>query len=122
MSDYITEKFYHGFRCGTIPIVYSKDGIPDYTKKLPAGSFININNFDTVEDLLIHVKDIGSNFTLFSQYHQFRMDRNSTEQYFRDVVFPRPTDMNHKMCSLLKATKRKQKAEIQVAFGLMDHI
>lgn len=121
-TDYITEKFYHGFRCGTIPIIYSKDGIPDYTKKLPIGSFININDFDTAEDLLLHVQDIASNFTLFSQYHQFRMDKNKTEQYFRDIVFPRPTDMNYKMCSLLEASKRKQKAEIEVAFGLMDHI
>ncbi|CAF1036651.1 unnamed protein product [Adineta steineri] len=70
--DYITEKFYKAFYYGVIPIVYGPKR-NDYERLAPKNSFIHIDDFhDDIDKLADYMKEIHSNLTLFSMYHQWR--------------------------------------------------
>ena len=64
MRDYITEKLINGLKCGTIPIVLSHKDTPDYTLFLPKSAYININDFENLDNFYAHLMNISTNFTL----------------------------------------------------------
>ena len=64
-SDYITEKF---FRYYNLDVVLVLRGGADYKKLLPDGIYINTANFDSVSELVRHLKHVGSNETLYTAY------------------------------------------------------
>lgn len=70
--DYITEKFYKPFYHGLIPIVHGPSE-KDYKNLAPPHSFIHIDQFDkNMTQLAKYLKEIHSNFDLYSKYHQWR--------------------------------------------------
>lgn len=79
-SDYITEKIKNGFRCGTIPIVYSSEGVPEYDNILPHGSYIDISQFDTFEQLKQHLLEVSSDLEKYRELLSWRLGDANREQ------------------------------------------
>ncbi|KAF9302542.1 4-alpha-L-fucosyltransferase, partial [Linnemannia elongata] len=52
---YITEKIYDVFASGSIPVYIGAADIADF---VPEGSYINVNDFDTYDDLINYMKTV----------------------------------------------------------------
>ncbi|CAL2030997.1 unnamed protein product [Caenorhabditis brenneri] len=72
-KDYVTEKFWKALNDRmTIPIVlarkYYKDlGVPD-------SSYIAIDDFDTFDEFMTHIKKVNSDKATYLSYHEWRKD------------------------------------------------
>ena len=71
-EDYVTEKLVHAVASGSIPIVAGRDNKPDYLKFMPKGSFINIYDYKSVDELVTHLNSIASNKTRYEQFIKFK--------------------------------------------------
>jgi len=70
--EYITEKLANAIYCNAIPLVYSPmvDGkrYPDYADRMPAGTYLNIADFEKIEDLVQHMQEIAADEDLYRSY------------------------------------------------------
>ena len=64
-SDYVTEKFFRYFPLDTILLVR---GGADYKKLVPQNTYIDTADFDTFSELVEHLKYVGSNEKLYTEY------------------------------------------------------
>lgn len=78
----MTEKLVHAVASGSIPIVAGKDNKPDYLRFMPKGSFINIYDFLTVQDLANHLKKVSNNKTEYEKYITFKRNHIYTRKSF----------------------------------------
>lgn len=89
-EDYITEKtFYNSLAHGCIPIVVGPTE-ENTRKHLPPRSFVHVDHFDKIEDLVDTLYRISADADVFSSYHQWRNEyRVITWQsnYFLDDRF-----------------------------------
>ncbi|XP_067940336.1 alpha-(1,3)-fucosyltransferase 7-like [Watersipora subatra] len=69
-DDYVTEKFWNSLIVGLIPVVRGRR--VDYKRIAPPNSYIHVDEFDSLETLAKHLDMVASNFTLYSQYHEWR--------------------------------------------------
>ncbi|GMI00224.1 hypothetical protein TrST_g8621 [Triparma strigata] len=69
VRDYVTEKVYLALAAGTVPIYL---GAPNINEFVPAGSIINVADFDSVEALAQHLKDSMDDDILYNTYHAWR--------------------------------------------------
>lgn len=67
--DYITEKLWNAYSRQQIPIV---SGGADYSKLAIPGSYIDYDNFATVEELANFIKRVGSDRNLYNSFFQWR--------------------------------------------------
>ena len=74
-EGYISEKLLKAVSCQAIPIVYSPNNYPNYLKRLPKGSFINVYDYPTAESLVEELRTIS-------------LDRNRYEQFFEAKRLP----------------------------------
>ena len=66
-SGYYTEKPFHAKTSGTIPIYYSDEQFShDFNEK----AFLNLNDFDSLEQLLERVKEVDQDEKLYKDYFQ----------------------------------------------------
>jgi len=65
---------------GSIPLVAGKDGKPDYLRYMPAHSYINIYDFDSVDALVSHLKLVGSSRDEYEKYIWFKRKHNYTRE------------------------------------------
>jgi len=64
-SGYYTEKPFHAKTSGTIPIYYSDEQVShDFNEK----AFLNLNDFDSLEQLLERVKEVDQDEELYKDY------------------------------------------------------
>lgn len=70
-TDYVTEKFWRTLAVGAIPIVSGPER-KDFARIAPPHSFIHVNDYSSHEDLAHALNAIGSNRSLFTEYHQWR--------------------------------------------------
>jgi len=66
-GGYYTEKLFHAKTAGTIPIYWSDKKVKnDFNEN----SFINLNNFQTIDELIDYIKHIDSDQKLYESYFQ----------------------------------------------------
>ena len=84
-EDYVTEKLVHAVASGSIPIVAGKDNKPNYSKFLPKNSYINIYDYNSIDDLVNHLKKIESNQNEYEKYIWFKRNHNFTREYLKSL-------------------------------------
>ena len=67
--DYLTEKLYNAIQNYVIPIVYSG---ADMSRFLPPKSYINVEDYETVEDLAKYLKFLTKNPNEYIKYFWWR--------------------------------------------------
>ena len=69
--DYITEKLWHPFIAGSVPIYLGAPNIQDW---LPCETncIIDLNKFKTPKDAALYIKSVAMNRSLYETYHQWR--------------------------------------------------
>ena len=65
---------------GSIPVVAGKDGKPDYLRYMPKNSYININDFASVDSLVAHLKLVASSRVEYEKYIWFKLKHNYTRE------------------------------------------
>ena len=83
-EDYVTEKLVHAVASGSVPIVAGKNNRPEYSKFMPKGSYINIYDFKTVEDLAKEIERIASNKKEYEKYIWFKRN-NFSRSYLESL-------------------------------------
>lgn len=68
-EDYVTEKVFSIMKYHTIPVVY---GGADYNRILPPGSYINVADYESVEDLVKYLKFVANNREEYVKYFWWR--------------------------------------------------
>ena len=64
-SGYYTEKLFHAKTAGNIPIYYCDDEVSnDFNEKC----FINLNNYESLESLFEHIKEVDQDDDLYNSY------------------------------------------------------
>lgn len=81
-EDYVTEKLVHAIASGSIPIVAGRDNKPDYLKFLPRGSYINVYDYKSIEELVKHLTLIAESQVEYEKFMPFRFGHKHT----RDVL------------------------------------
>ncbi|CAF1045972.1 unnamed protein product [Adineta ricciae] len=69
--DYVTEKLWHAFVAGSVPIYLGAPNIEDW---LPCRTdcIIDLRKFKTPKDAALFIKNVAKNRTLYESYHQWR--------------------------------------------------
>lgn len=83
-KDYITEKFFsNGLSNFAVPVVWGA-AKEDYMAVAPPNSFIHVDDFDTVEDLVEYLKYLDQNDDAYLQYLKWVYDPiEKFPQYYR---------------------------------------
>jgi len=64
-AGYYTEKLFHAKTAGNIPIYYCDDEVSnDFNEKC----FINLNNYESLESLFEHIKEVDQDDNLYNSY------------------------------------------------------
>lgn len=63
-SGYVTEKIMEAFAAYTIPIYY---GDPEITKDFNSKAFVNVMDYDTIDDAIARIKEIDNDDNLYLQ-------------------------------------------------------
>ena len=71
-TEYITEKFWRTLRLPVIPVVLGPS--PDYKKVAPPKSYIDVNDFNSVEELAKYLKYLDQNDEEYLSYFKWRKD------------------------------------------------
>jgi len=80
-QDYVTEKLYKALEQYTIPLVFN--GLKDKTKFAPPKSFINVDEFDTVEGLVDYLKFLINNPREYIKYFWWKKHYSIKRHLFR---------------------------------------
>merc|ERR1711988_135155 len=76
---FVTEKIFQSLLAGTVPIYW---GPEEVKQMVPPHSFIYVDDFDTVEDLIAYVVHLSKSKEDYMKYHEWRHS-NATPFYFR---------------------------------------
>ncbi len=68
-NDYITEKFFKVFDYDMVPIVF---GTANYSKVAPAKSYLNVDDFETLEIFVAHIQYLERNATAYAEYFEWK--------------------------------------------------
>ena len=86
-DDYVTEKLVHAVASGSIPIVAGKENKPNYFKFMPKGSYINVYDFKSVQELAEHLKAVAADRAQYEKYIRFKRN-NLTRAYLKELTLP----------------------------------
>jgi alpha-1,3-fucosyltransferase len=81
-DDYVTEKLFKVFGMTVIPIVL---GGANYSSVAPHKSYIDVNDFGSVEKLAEYLKYLDSNTTAFAEYFEWKRYFNVTDNYKKTI-------------------------------------
>jgi len=108
-DDYVTEKLFRAFNISVIPIVL---GGADYSSFAPHKSYIDVNDFESIEKLAEYLKYLDSNTTAFAEYFEWKYyfrARDDIEKYiFCDVCKALNEDSSTKVYEDLDQWWRKE--------------
>ena len=68
-DDYITEKLWDSLEAGVIPVYY---GAPNVKERVPEHSVVRVQDFDGSYELVVHLRQIAQNRSLYDSYHAWR--------------------------------------------------
>ena len=69
--DYVTEKFYkNGLKYGMVPVVLGGANYSD-PSVAPPGSYINVKDFESMQELAKFLKKVGSDPQIYNRYFQW---------------------------------------------------
>ena len=72
-KDYVTEKFWiDALLAGAIPVVRGGLGRGDYAAVAPPGSYLDVDDFESPEELGRKMEAVASNFSLWATFHAWR--------------------------------------------------
>jgi hypothetical protein len=137
-EDYVTEKLVHVVTSGSILIVAGLNNKPDYHKFLPSDFFINIYDYQNVDDLVQKLKFIANSKEEYEKYIKFKrhhykrdelkdlslqqiIDRsktiiNSTETFFTQLVAKETSE--NKLCKVDKFLNSHSKDKVAELINL----
>lgn len=92
-DGYVTEKLVHAVASGSIPIVAGRDNKPNYLNFLPKGSYINVYDFKTVEELADHLKMVAASKTEYEKYIWFKNQHNYTREQLQKMQLTEMIDV-----------------------------
>ncbi|XP_046582787.1 alpha-(1,3)-fucosyltransferase C-like isoform X2 [Haliotis rubra] len=82
--DYITEKFTGPLRHEQIPIVA---GGGDYSKVAPPHSFIDVSDFNTIQELAEYLRYLDKNDTAYNSYFDWHREYHMVRTYQMENLF-----------------------------------
>lgn len=107
-EDYITEKLWHTYSVGNIPVVVGPK-IQNYEKLVPPGSFIHADQFKSIHDLKKYLEYLDRNDTAYLEYFQWKTVGKISEHSIKDHFQSHLS--NPVMCSIVnKYTERQDMA------------
>ncbi|CAF1633449.1 unnamed protein product, partial [Didymodactylos carnosus] len=77
-EDYVTEKLIDAISSTSVPIVASREKIPDYDRFAPKHSYINIYDYESPADLAHYLNYLIQNKTAYNEYLWFRKSEISS--------------------------------------------
>ena len=85
-QDYITEKFFLAVNAGILPVVYGGLSKANYEEAAPPNSYINVEDFKSIEDLNDFLVHLANNQTAYTSYFWWKEDykvETIRESHFR---------------------------------------
>ena len=73
-KDYVSEKITHAFDFGSIPIVLGGLKSDDYEELVPPNSYIHVDNFKSVKDLMKYIRYLDKNNTAYLEYFKWKRE------------------------------------------------
>ncbi|PIK44575.1 putative alpha-(1,3)-fucosyltransferase 6-like [Apostichopus japonicus] len=111
-EDYITEKLWHTLTIGVVPVVIGPH-LNNYKKLVPPGSFIHIDQFDSVENLKSYLEYLDQNDTAYLEYFQWRTKGTVHEHTIKEHYQNHLSD--NIMCAIVdQYTERKLRKNAKV--------
>ncbi|CAK8672030.1 unnamed protein product [Clavelina lepadiformis] len=109
--DYLTEKFWaNSLYSGAVPIVW---GAPkqDVERLAPRNSFIHVDDFASVGDLVKHIQDLSQNEEAYKKFFEWRFDmakkKSKNVDEFNNWIFSRNQTFGFcELCRLLHSDRR----------------
>jgi len=80
-SGFMTEKMFQAFRAGVIPIYFGHSATA--RAKAPRGSFIDVGDFDSIQELADHILAVAEDPELLAGYHAWRREEETAEVFAR---------------------------------------
>merc|ERR550539_342981 len=120
-KDYVTEKLKHTILATTIPIVFSVNNTPDYSLFLPKHSYINIADFETVDQLAKYLKKIATNETLYNEYFWYKQSNTNETKNNYQIGYNGDPHGEHNICKIAtkvyayKTSKIKKKVKPELS-------
>jgi len=85
-EGYISEKLLNAVNCQAIPLIYSPRGYPDYLKRLPEGSFINVWDFETPEALVAELRSISQDKKRYNRFFKAKRFRQPKKKNLEKTI------------------------------------
>jgi len=95
-TDYVTEKLYRALDHGVVPVVY---GGADYSRFLPAGSYINAMDFSSPRHLADYLNQLMTDDESYLEFFRWKSKYR---------VDPKPMDGWCRLCHLLHHQEQDQ--------------
>lgn len=102
-AGFVTEKIFQAFLAGTLPVYW---GSSDVSSRVPPGSYIDFKNFESVEVLAKHLKELLQHQSEYMKYHAWRNDPSALT-YFEWAHRIRRSTTPCRVCEYF-STHRKQ--------------
>lgn len=96
-EDYVTEKLVHAISSGSIPIVAGKENKPNYERFLPKNSYINILDYNSIDELVKHLNKISSDKSEYEKYMPFKFNHNYTSKELHSLPLDKLIDISKKI-------------------------
>jgi len=104
-ESYVTEKLWHPFKAGTVPVYSGAPNVEIFTPTFGTGekSIIKMSDFETAKDLALFLKEVGNDREKYNQYLSWK-SKEPTE-IFKDLA---GLSMDHSFtaCRICKAVAR----------------
>ncbi|CAD7976302.1 unnamed protein product [Amoebophrya sp. A25] len=94
-TGYVSEKLAVGLLSGGIPLVRDPRKLVHYSHRAPPNSYINIDSFDTIEDVGVFLRRIASNYTLYASFHAWRKADRAL-----DILYPQRSSIEGQLCDI----------------------
>ena len=120
-TDYVTEKWARPLRVGSIPVVTSVQGTPNYTKVTPHTQlpvYLDSSDFKSLAELAARIKEIGDSKEVYAKYMAYRaLPKEKLNPLFvrtMDEYYP----VNRAQCRFARLVKTDAgKIDLQRAHG-----
>ena len=115
-NDYITEQFWlNGLLVGTLPIVFGPKK-ESYLKVAPTKSFIHVDDYPTIEELVKQLNFLADNDTAYAEYFQWKnWANNRKEMEERFQINPKDSLRGFcKLCSIIQEHHQALKNNVAI--------